>query len=370
MPTSSVPLSPQTIEEALKRVRYPGFSRDIVSFGLVKNIEIKGRDVHLTIEGTSKEPSVSREIETEARRALEALEGIGKVAISMNWSESVPPPVLSVQEGGFLLKQIRTKIAVASGKGGVGKSTVAVHLALALQQRDLDVGLLDLDIYGPSLPTMLGIMERPRAQDGKIIPLEKFGLRLMSIGFLIDRDTPMIWRGPMVHQAAEQFMRDVAWGNLDVLIVDLPPGTGDAQMTLSQRADLSGVVIVSTPQDLALIDARKGVRMFQAMEVPILGIIENMSTFVCPHCGTMTPIFGEGGAERTAEELGVPFLGRVPILPILREIGDAGTPFEGWTASPQIREVFQKVAEQVSKMVNLRGESGRAVHELSRMQGV
>lgn len=365
-----MPLSRQTIEDTLKRIRYPGFSRDIVSFGLVKNIEIKGRDVHLTLEGTSKEPSISREIETEARRALEAVEGIGNVTVSMNWSAPTPPAAASAQEGEFLLKQIRAKIAVASGKGGVGKSTVAVHLALALRQSGLEVGLLDLDIYGPSLPTMLGIMERPRAQDGKIIPLEKFGLKLMSIGFLADRDMPMIWRGPMVHQAAEQFMRDVAWGNLDVLVVDLPPGTGDAQMTLSQRADLSGVVIVSTPQDLALIDARKGVRMFQAMEVPILGIIENMSTFACPHCGTITPIFGEGGAERTAEELGVPFLGRIPILPILREIGDAGTPFAGWAASPQVKEVFRKVAEQVSKMVNLSSESTRADHEHLRGQGV
>jgi ATP-binding protein involved in chromosome partitioning len=354
MPTPSTPLSRKTIEDTLKRVRYPGFSRDIVSFGLVKNIEISGKDVHLTIEGTSKEPSVSTEIEKEVRRALEALEGIGKVSVTMNWSEPSSHPTTPAQEEP-LLTQIRAKIAVASGKGGVGKSTVAVHLALALKQLGFGVGLLDLDIYGPSLPTMLAVDEKPRALDGKIVPLEKFGLKLMSIGFLVDRDTPMIWRGPMVHSAAEQFMRDVAWGDLDVLIVDLPPGTGDAQMTLSQRADLSGAVIVSTPQDLALIDARKGVRMFQAMEVPILGIIENMSTFACPHCGKVTPIFGEGGAQRTARELGVPFLGRVPILPVLREIGDSGTPFDGWKASPQVREVFEKVAEQVSKTVKLRG---------------
>ncbi|MBM3324566.1 MAG: Mrp/NBP35 family ATP-binding protein, partial [Calditrichaeota bacterium] len=349
MPDSSSPLSRQEIEETLRKVRYPGLSRDIVSFGLVKSIETKGRDVHLVVEGTSRDSSISGKIEEEVRRTLQAVKGIGKVEISMRWSAPEARHGEAEQKPEPLLTTIPAKIAVASGKGGVGKSTVAVYLALALQKAGLKVGLLDLDIYGPSLPTMLGVLEKPRAQDGKIVPLQKFGLELMSIGFFIDHDTPMIWRGPMVHQAAEQFMRDVAWEDLDILVVDLPPGTGDAQMTLSQRVELSGVVIVSTPQDLALIDARKGVRMFQTMHVPVLGVLENMSTFACPHCGTVTPIFGEGGAERAARELGVPFLGRVPILPLLREVGDAGTPWDGWVALPQVREVFQEVARRIMK---------------------
>jgi ATP-binding protein involved in chromosome partitioning len=354
MPDFSLPLFREKIEEVLRTVRYPGFSRDIVSFGLIKNIEIQGRDVHLTIEGTSRDSSIPKQVEEEVRQALKSVERIGKVEISVRWPISPAPQQAGEQKEEMLLTSIPAKIAVASGKGGVGKSTVAVHLALALEKSALKVGLLDLDIYGPSLPTMLDITEKPRAQEGKILPLEKFGLQLMSIGFFIDRDTPMIWRGPMVHQAAEQFMRDVAWGQLDIMVVDLPPGTGDAQMTLSQRADLTGAIIVSTPQDLALIDARKGVRMFQAMNVPILGIIENMSTFACPHCGTVTPIFGEGGAERAARDMGVPFLGRVPILPMLREISDAGTPFEGWEAFPQVREVFQGVAKQLIMVMGLK----------------
>ncbi|MFH1009775.1 MAG: Mrp/NBP35 family ATP-binding protein [bacterium] len=351
MPDSSSPLSRQKIEEALRKVRYPGLSRDVLSFGLIKDIEIQGRNVHLVIEGTSQDSSIPSKIEEEVRRALQAIEGIGEVEITLRWSAPESPRETAEQRPEPLLTTIQAKIAVASGKGGVGKSTVAVHLALALQKAGLKVGLLDLDIYGPSLPTMLGVLDKPRAQDGKIVPLDKFGLELMSIGFFIDHDTPMIWRGPMVHQAAEQFMRDVAWGDLDILVVDLPPGTGDAQMTLSQRVELSGVIIVSTPQDLALIDARKGVRMFQTMDVPVLGVLENMSTFVCPHCGTMTPIFGEGGAERAAREMGVPFLGRVPILPMLREVGDAGTPLEGWVALPQVRKVFEGVAERIMKTV-------------------
>ena len=354
MPQSQMPLTRKAIEDVLKSVQYPGYSRDILSFGLVKDIEITGRDVHVKLEGTSKDTTIPKKIEQDVQKGLEAIEGIGKVEVSVYWSTAKAKGTQSSEKSEPLLTQIRVKIAVASGKGGVGKSTVAVHLALALVKQGLKVGLLDLDIYGPSLPMMLGLDDRPHMNEAnKIIPLEKFGLRLMSIGFMIDQDTPMVWRGPMVHQAAEQFMRDVDWGELDVLIVDLPPGTGDAQMTLSQRAELSGAVIVSTPQDLALIDARKGVRMFQMMGVPIMGIIENMSTFVCPHCGTVTPIFGEGGAEQTAKEMSVPILGRIPILPMLREISDAGTPLEGFEESPEVREVFENVSKAVMEAAAL-----------------
>jgi ATP-binding protein involved in chromosome partitioning len=218
-------------------------------------------------------------------------------------------------------------IAVASGKGGVGKSTVAVNLALGLSQLGFKTGLLDADIYGPSVPRLLDIREKPKSRDGKVLePIEKLGLKVMSIGFLIKEDEPMIWRGPMVMSALSQMLADVAWAPLDVLVVDMPPGTGDAQLTIAQRVPLKGAVIVSTPQDLALIDARKGLAMFRKTQVPVLGIVENMSVFICPHCGEASHIFGHGGARATAEELGVPFLGEIPLVPAIRETSDAGTP--------------------------------------------
>jgi ATP-binding protein involved in chromosome partitioning len=230
-----------------------------------------------------------------------------------------PPPAVSLQD-------IRNIIAVASGKGGVGKSTVAVNLAVALAQGGLRVGLLDADIYGPSLPRMLGLRDKPRTQDGKMLPLLAWGLKCMSIGLLVEEETAMVWRGPMVIGALTQMLGQVAWGALDVLVVDMPPGTGDVQLTLAQRASLAGAVVVSTPQDIALIDARRGVKMFEQVRVPVLGIVENMSYFACPHCGKRTDIFGHGGAEAEAERIGVPFLGAVPLLLAIRETGDAGTP--------------------------------------------
>jgi ATP-binding protein involved in chromosome partitioning len=218
-------------------------------------------------------------------------------------------------------------IAVASGKGGVGKSTTAVNLALALRELGLKVGILDADIYGPSMPKLLGIRERPQSAGGnRLRPIERHGMSVMSIGFLIEEETPMIWRGPMVMSALTQMLREVEWGTLDVLVVDMPPGTGDAQLTMAQQVPLKGAVIVSTPQDLALIDARRGIAMFRRVNVPVLGIVENMSTFVCPHCGTRSDIFGHGGARREAERLGVPFLGEVPLDIAIREKSDAGSP--------------------------------------------
>jgi ATP-binding protein involved in chromosome partitioning len=222
---------------------------------------------------------------------------------------------------------VRAIVAVASGKGGVGKSTVAVNLALGLAARGLAVGVMDSDIYGPSIPRMVGIDRKPSSPDGKtIIPLENHGLKVMSMGFLVPEDTPMIWRGPMVVSAIEQMLRDVQWGELDVLVVDMPPGTGDAQLSLSQRVPLTGAVIVSTPQDIALIDARKGLNMFRKVDVPILGIIENMSYFTCPHCGGRTDVFAHGGAQDEAKKLGVPFLGEIPLDIKIRETSDGGHP--------------------------------------------
>jgi ATP-binding protein involved in chromosome partitioning len=240
-------------------------------------------------------------------------------------------------------------IAVASGKGGVGKSTTAVNLALGLVANGVSTGLLDADIYGPSMPRMLGVKEKPESVDGnQLKPIEKYGLRTMSIGYIVNEDTPMIWRGPMVSSALEQMLRDVQWGELDVLVVDMPPGTGDAQLTMAQRVPLKGAVIVSTPQDLALVDARKGLAMFRKTQVPILGIVENMSVFVCPHCGQESHIFAHGGARRVAETLDVPFLGEIPLVPSIRETSDAGTPIV--FQAPESREAgaFLAIAERVA----------------------
>jgi ATP-binding protein involved in chromosome partitioning len=238
---------------------------------------------------------------------------------------------------------------VASGKGGVGKSTVAANLALALAKLGLKTGLLDADIYGPSVPRLLDIRNKPQSRDGKVLePIEKFGIKTMSIGFLIREEEPMIWRGPMVTSALSQLLGEVAWAPLDVLVVDMPPGTGDAQLTMAQRVPLKGAVIVSTPQDLALVDARKGLAMFRKTQVPILGIVENMSVFVCPHCGQESHIFAHGGARRVAETLDVPFLGEIPLVPSIRETSDAGTPIV--FQAPESREAgaFLAIAERVA----------------------
>jgi ATP-binding protein involved in chromosome partitioning len=239
-------------------------------------------------------------------------------------------------------------IAVASGKGGVGKSTTAVNLALALRELGLKVGILDADIYGPSMPKLLGIRERPEsAGNNRLRPIERYGMPVMSIGFLIEEETPMIWRGPMVMSALTQMLREVEWGTLDVLVVDMPPGTGDAQLTMAQQVPLKGAVIVSTPQDLALIDARRGIAMFRRVNVPVLGIVENMSTFVCPHCGTRSDIFGHGGAQREAERLGVPFLGEVPLDIAIREKSDAGSPVVSAAPDNPHAQYYRDIAVRV-----------------------
>jgi ATP-binding protein involved in chromosome partitioning len=239
-------------------------------------------------------------------------------------------------------------IAVASGKGGVGKSTTAVNLALALHELGLKVGILDADIYGPSMPKLLGIRERPESAGGnRLRPIERYGMPVMSIGFLIEEETPMIWRGPMVMSALTQMLREVEWGTLDVLVVDMPPGTGDAQLTMAQQVPLKGAVIVSTPQDLALIDARRGIAMFRRVNVPVLGIVENMSTFICPHCGSRSDIFGHGGARREADRLGVPFLGEVPLDIAIREKSDAGSPVVSAAADNPLAQYYRDIAVRV-----------------------
>ncbi len=259
----------------------------------------------------------------------------------------------------MLLPNVKNIVAVASGKGGVGKSTVAVNLAVALAQLGLRVGLLDADIYGPSLPRMLGLARKPEVRGDRMIPLEAWGLKAMSIGFLVDEDTAMIWRGPMVMGALEQMMGQVEWGELDVMIVDMPPGTGDAQLTMAQRVTLAGAIVVSTPQDIALLDARRGVKMFERTRVPVLGLVENMSFFCCPNCGHRSEIFGHGGARAEAEKLGIEFLGEIPLLLEIRSAADAGTPIVASAPQSDAARAYRDVAARLqAKLEGKKGHSG------------
>jgi ATP-binding protein involved in chromosome partitioning len=349
----------EQIFEILRGVKYPGLSRDIVSFGLIKGVEITDKSVIVKVTVTTKDESVPLKIENLVADALKSLKGIREAHVEMTWKQpqSQPDPHARPESTEPILPGVKFKIAVASGKGGVGKSTVAAGLALMLQKQGLKVGLVDFDIYGPSIPTLFGIQDRPLVEGNRIIPLDCKGIKLMSMGFLVEINTPMIWRGPMVHQATEQFLRDVNWGELDILIVDLPPGTGDAQMTLSQKIKLDGAVIVSTPQHLALIDARKGVAMFQKMDVPILGIVENMSGFTCSNCHHTTHIFGQGGAAAEAEKIGVPLLASLPLVPELVVAADNGTPLETIESNPELSAAYTQLANAILQRIELKIES-------------
>ncbi|MDE0807846.1 MAG: iron-sulfur cluster carrier protein ApbC [Alphaproteobacteria bacterium] len=327
------------ILDALSLVREPDQDKDIVSLGIVTGLVIKDGNIGFAIEVDPKRGPHLEPLRKAAEDAVDKVPGVLSVtavltAHSSSSSGGGQPatqqrPQVESSSGGAreLAPGVKAIVAVASGKGGVGKSTTAINLAMALSASGLTVGILDADIYGPSLPRMMGITDKPSSEDGRILqPLEKHGVKCMSIGFLVPEDSPTIWRGPMVMSALEQMLRDVAWGELDVMVVDMPPGTGDAQLTMSQRVPLAGAVIVSTPQDIALLDARKGLNMFRKVDVPVLGIIENMSTFICPHCGGQSDIFGHGGARAEAELLGVDFLGEVPLHMDIRKTSDAGDP--------------------------------------------
>jgi ATP-binding protein involved in chromosome partitioning len=349
----------QAVREALKSVRFPGFSRDIVSLGLVRELRCGDGRAEIDLDLGPADPAHAPTIEQAIRNALEPLPGLNEVRLRIATPGGGAPalkmaaPRSAAAAGGLdaaLIPGVRRVIAVASGKGGVGKSTIAVNLAVALAESGGSVGLLDADIYGPSIPLMTGIDDRPQlTPERKIVPFERYGLRIMSLGFLVEKESALIWRGPMVMKAIDQLLRDVSWGELDYLLVDMPPGTGDAQLTLSQRVSLAGAVIVTTPQDVALADARKGVAMFRKVDVPILGIIENMSSFVCPHCSERTDVFGHGGGRKEAERLDVPLLGEVPLDPAVRAGGDNGRPFV-LTQSPQaaaMREVAERVRRKL-----------------------
>jgi ATP-binding protein involved in chromosome partitioning len=334
------------VREALRQVKFPGLTRDIVSFGFVRRVAVVGDRVEAEIVLTTANAAAAAQVEREARAVLEALPDVH--AVTLECRSQAPQAAPGMAPTATLLPGVRHVVAVASGKGGVGKSTVAANLALALRSAGARVGLLDADIYGPSQQLMMGCTDKPRVNDaGKIVPVDGHGVRVMSLGFLMDADTPVIWRGPMVMKALRQFLEEVEWGELDVLVVDLPPGTGDAQLTITQMVPLHGAVIVTTPQDVALIDARKGLAMFQKVNVPVLGIIENMSVFICPHCGARNEIFKSGGGRRTAEELGVPFLGEVPIDPEIVVGGDGGMPIVAARPDSEAGKAFLALAATV-----------------------
>jgi ATP-binding protein involved in chromosome partitioning len=341
-------VSEEQIRDALKSVRYPGFSRDIVSFGLVKSVKIDNGEIRVQLALATNDPNVPATIKNDAENVLRAIDGVrdAKVLIDIH----APPAGAGTGVGAARIPGIKHSIAVASGKGGVGKSTVAANLAVALKQTKARVGLCDCDIYGPSISLMFGTRERPMAtEENKIVPIEQYGLRLMSMGFLLDDASPAILRGPMVTRYTQQFLRQVEWGELDYLVLDLPPGTGDIQLTIVQTVALSGAIIVTTPQEVALIDARKAATMFDKVNVPVLGLIENMSYFVSPSDGKRYDIFGSGGGEREAKRIRVPLLGQIPIDIATREAGDRGMPIVGEDRESPVTAEFKKIAENLRK---------------------
>jgi ATP-binding protein involved in chromosome partitioning len=368
-------VSKDQVLEALKRVKGPDLSSDVVSLGLVSDIVANDGKVIFSISVPADQAERLEPMRQAAERVVSEIPGVEKAMVALTAERrpgapqpaaspvrgapradqigAVPPPMQArarQQAGAEAQKAgvpgVEAIIAVASGKGGVGKSTTAANLALGLQALGKKVGILDADIYGPSMPRLLRLTGRPQANGRILKPLEGYGLKVMSMGFLVEEETPMIWRGPMVMSAITQMLREVAWGELDVLVVDMPPGTGDAQLTMAQQVPLAGAVIVSTPQDLALIDARKGLNMFRKVDVPVLGIIENMSYFLCPHCGQSSHIFGHGGAEAEAAKIGVPFLGAVPLHMEIREQSDAGVPVVVSSPEGVHAQVYRDIAAQ------------------------
>jgi ATP-binding protein involved in chromosome partitioning len=338
-------LTEASVTEALKAVVDPNTGKDFVSTRQLKNLKVEGGDVAFDVELGYPAKSQIPALRKALIAAVRALPGVQNV--SANLSSKVVAH--AAQRGVQLLPTIKNIVAVASGKGGVGKSTTAVNLALALAAEGARVGILDADVYGPSQPMMMGIEGRPESTDGKTMePLENYGVQVMSIGFLVDTDNPMIWRGPMATQALEQLLRQTNWGDLDYLIVDMPPGTGDIQLTLSQRVPLTGAVIVTTPQDIALLDAKKGLKMFEKVGVPILGIVENMAVHVCSQCGHVEHIFGADGGKRMAAEYGVDYLGALPLNLSIREQADAGRPTVVSDADGEIASIYKTVARQVA----------------------
>ena len=333
------------VSARLATVVDPNLGKDLVAGKLVRAIRVDGADVTVDIQLGYPAKSQHAAMRKLATDAIAAIPGVGRITVNVTQKITAH----AVQRGVKLVPGVKNIVAIASGKGGVGKSTTAVNLALALAAEGAKVGILDADIYGPSQPTMLGISGRPESVDGKTIePMEAYGIQAMSIGFLIDVDTPMVWRGPMVTQALEQLLKDTRWRDLDYLVVDMPPGTGDIQLTLSQKVPVTGAVIVTTPQDIALIDARKGLKMFEKVGVPIVGIVENMSIHVCSQCGHAEHIFGAGGAEAMCRDYDVPFLGSLPLDIRIREQADSGRPTVVADPDGKVAEVYRRIARRVA----------------------
>ncbi|HVE51134.1 MAG TPA: iron-sulfur cluster carrier protein ApbC [Casimicrobiaceae bacterium] len=346
-------LTEADVQSRLQGVVDPNTGKDFVSGKAIKKVEVVGNDVAVDVvlgyPAKTQQPALKKQIAD----ALATLPGVGRVTV--NVSQRITTH--AVQRGVKLVPGVKNIVAIASGKGGVGKSTTAVNLALALAAEGASVGVLDADIYGPSQPTMLGITGRPESTDGKTIePMEAYGVQAMSIGFLIDIDTPMVWRGPMVTQALEQLLKDTRWRDLDYLIVDMPPGTGDIQLTLSQKVPVTGAVIVTTPQDIALMDARKGLKMFEKVGVPIVGIVENMSIHVCSNCGHAEHIFGSGGAERMCRDYNVPFLGSLPLDIRIREQADSGRPTVIADPDGKVAQMYREIARKTAVGVAQKAE--------------
>ncbi len=340
--------------DALRTIKDPDLGQDIVTLGLVRDLSIHDAEVSLTLAFTTQPPATKVTLHSGASKAVSQIPGVSRVQVKMGSAAAAAraaQPAAAAPAAEFI-PEVKHTIAVSSGKGGVGKSTVAVNLALALKQMGAQVGLVDVDVYGPDVPLMMGARGRPGMFDNKILPVEAHGIRIMSIGLLVAEREALVWRGPMIHSAVQQFLRDVMWGPLDYLIFDMPPGTGDAQLSLSQVVPLTGVVMVTTPQDVALLDVRKALGMFRKLNVPILGIVENMSYFVAPDTGKTYAIFGEGGGARVAAEFGVPLLGRIPLEIETRQGGDAGVPIVVGQPDSVQAKVFQRVAAAVIARVD------------------
>jgi ATP-binding protein involved in chromosome partitioning len=364
--------SPDALRAALRAIKDPASDRDIVTAGLVEGVEIRGGLVQVTLLTDRAHAPAMEPVRREVEAVLSRQPGVTNATAILTAhkaaaSKPAPPPASghghahgAVVAKPMLLPDVKFIVAVASGKGGVGKSTVAVNLAVSLARQGHRTGLLDADIYGPSLPRMMGMNRKPEVRNDKMIPLQAWGLACMSIGFLVDEETPMIWRGPMVMGALEQMMGQVEWGPLDIMVVDMPPGTGDAQLTMAQRVELTGAVIVSTPQDIALIDARRGVRMFEKTRVPVLGLVENMSFYCCPNCGHRADIFGHGGARIEAARLGTEFLGEIPLLLDIRTASDAGTPIAASAPDSEGAKAYDVLASRVWEKVTGAAEMRRA----------
>ena len=343
----------EQVEELLKTIEDPNIGKNFVAAKSVKDIKVEGDTAAIEIELGYPAKSIAEQLANLITDAVRTLDGIENVDVTIGWKIQAH----SVQKSLKPMENIKNVIAVASGKGGVGKSTTAVNLALALSAEGAQVGILDADIYGPSQPRMLGVSGQPESVDGKTLePMQGHGLQAMSIGFLIDEETPMIWRGPMVTQALEQLLNDTQWRNLDYLVVDLPPGTGDVQLTLAQKIPVSGAIIVTTPQDIALLDARKGLKMFEKVEVPVLGVVENMSIHICSECGHEEPIFGEGGGEKMASEYDVDLLGQLPLDIHIREQADGGEPTVTAMPDSRVTEIYKDIARKAAAKLAVTGK--------------